>query len=74
MALIEYKYWKGEPLKVVINFDNNLKYTVYTDKRDGLIILYIKHFSLSEGILELIIELVSNKVNLIIYDENDNLL
>ncbi len=78
MAVLDTTYWKGEPLKLVIKFDSNNLYTVYSDKSyDGNTNNFIKevNFNLSEGnsnVNPLGIA-VSNSVSLKLYDENDYL-
>lgn len=77
MAVIEDKYWKGEPLKAVIKFDSSADYVVYsnTEQEDTDNWLYNASFSLSEGnnkVNPLGIS-TSNRVTLQIYDANDNL-
>ena len=77
MAVIEDKYWKGEPLKAVIKFDESTNYTVYTNNEQTADEnwLYNASFSLSEGnnkVNPLGVS-TSNRVTLQIYDANDNL-
>ena len=77
MLVIENKYWRGEPLKAVIKFDENTEYTVFTntEQTSDSNWIYKASFSLSEGnnkVNPLGIS-TSNKVNLQIYDKDDSL-
>lgn len=77
MALIENKYWSGEPLKAVIHFDETTKYEVQTSDTADMSSnwLYSASFNLSEGnnkVNPLGIS-TSNTVTLQIYDAQDNL-
>lgn len=77
MAVLENKYWKGEPLKAVIKFEDSTDYIVYTNSEQTADEnwLYNASFSLSEGnnkVNPLGIS-TSNRVTLQIYDASDNL-
>lgn len=77
MAVLEHALWRGEPIKAVISFDANTKYTVYTDVAltDNNNFIKQIQFSLSEGnnrVNPLGIS-TSNNVTLQIYDAEDNL-
>ena len=77
MAVIEEKYWNGEPLKAVIHFDIGLEYTVYSDNVVDGTGNYIQNiaFSLTEGncnVNPLGIS-ISNSISMSIYDTEDRL-
>lgn len=77
MAVLDTINWKGEPLKLVIKFDDNNLYTVYSDKIYSSNNNFIKevNFNLSEGnssVNPLGIA-VSNNISMKLYDENDYL-
>lgn len=78
MSVLDTINWNGEPLKLVIKFDNNNLYTVYSDKYyDSNSNNFIKevNFSLSEGNSKVnpLGIAVSNNINIKLYDENDYL-
>lgn len=78
MAVLDTIYWKGEPLKLVIKFDKNNQYTVYSDKSyDSDSDNFIKevNFNLSEGNSNVnpLGVAVSNSISMSLYDGNDYL-
>jgi hypothetical protein len=78
VSILSNTTWQGEPLKLVINFGNNIYYTVYSDKSyDPNTNNFIKDadFSLSEGNTNVnpLGIAVSNNINLKVYDEDDAL-
>lgn len=78
MAVLDTIYWKGEPLKLVIKFDKNTQYTVYSDKSynsDSNNFIKEVTFNLSEGNSNVnpLGVAVSNSISMRIYDENDYL-
>lgn len=78
MSVLSTARWQGEPIKLVINFNTNTHYTVYSDKYyDQSSQNFIKDikFHISEGnnkVNPLGIA-ASNSINIQIYDENNNL-
>lgn len=77
MAVLTETLWRGEPIKAIIKFGDNLNYEVYTDKiysQDNSFIKDIR-FNLSEGnssVNPLGVN-TSNSISMQIYDESDRL-
>ena len=64
MAVIEDKYWKGEPLKAVIKFDESTNYTVYTNNEQTADEnwIYNASFSLMRVIIRLILLVLVHQI------------